>query len=123
MAQAGYDPAAVQAIVNSKLGASAQRTYTVQSGDTLSGIAARYGTTWQHLADINGLADPNLIYPGQVLTVDGGAPAPAARTYTVQSGDTLSGIASAYGTSWQRLADINGLSNPDVIYPGQVLRV
>ena len=123
LSQAGYDPDAVQAIVNAKLGASAQRTYTVQSGDTLSGIAAQYGTTWQHLADLNGLSNPNLIYPGQVLMVDGIAPAPAQQTYTVQSGDTLSGIAAAYGTSWQRLADINGLGNPNLIYPGQVLRV
>lgn len=123
LANAGYDYDAIQSIVNAKLGASApaRQTYTVQSGDTLSGIAARYGTSWQHLAGLNGLADPNLIYPGQVLTVDGNAP--AQQTYTVQSGDTLSGIASAYGTSWQHLADINGIGNPDVIYPGQVLRV
>lgn len=125
LARAGYDPDAVQAIVNAKLGASApaQQTYTVQSGDTLSGIAARYGTSWQHLAELNGLADPNVIYPGQTLVVDGSAPAPAAQTYTVQPGDTLSGIAAAYGTSWQHLADINGIGNPDMIYPGQVFRV
>lgn len=123
LSQAGYDPDAVQAIVNAKLGASAQQTYTVQSGDTLSGIAAQYGTSWQHLAELNGIADPNIIYPGQVLAVDGSAPAPAAQTYTVQSGDTLSGIASAYGTSWQRLAEINGIGNPDMIYPGQVLTI
>lgn len=123
LSQAGYDYDAIQSIVNAKLGASAQQTYTVQPGDTLSGIAAAYGTTWQHLAELNGLADPNIIYPGQVLAVDGSAPAPAAQTYTVQSGDTLSGIASAYGTSWQRLADINGIANPDIIYPGQVLTI
>jgi lysozyme len=127
LSQAGYDPDAVQAIVNSKLGVSApaQQTYTVQSGDTLSGIAAQYGTSWQHLAELNGIVDPNVIYPGQVLAVDGSAPAPAPaqQTYTVQSGDTLSGIAAAYGTSWQHLADINGLANPDVIYPGQVLTI
>ena len=124
LSQAGYDPDSVQSIVNAKLGASSQsQTYTVQSGDTLSGIAAQYGTSWQHLAELNGLADPNLIYPGQVLTVDGNAPAPAQQTYTVQSGDTLSGIASAYGTSWQHLADINGIADPNLIYPGQVLRV
>lgn len=71
LAQAGYDPSAVQSIVNSKLGASApvQKTYTVKRGDTLSGIAAKYGTSWKHLADINGIANPNLIYPGQVLTI------------------------------------------------------
>lgn len=69
LSQAGYDPDAIQAVVNEKLGASARKTYTVKSGDTLSGIAAAYGTSWQHLADINGIANPNLIYPGQVLTV------------------------------------------------------
>lgn len=71
LAQAGYDPDAIQSIVNAKLGASApaRKTYTVKSGDTLSGIAAAYGTSWQHLASINGIANPNLIYPGQVLTV------------------------------------------------------
>lgn len=83
----------------------------------------QYGTSWQHLADLNGLADPNLIYPGQTLVVDGSAPAPAAQTYTVQPGDTLSAIASAYGTSWQHLADINGIADPNLIYPGQTLRV
>ncbi len=123
LAQAGYDYDAIQSIVNAKLGASAQQTYTVQPGDTLSGIAAAYCTTWQHLAELNGLADPNIIYPGQVLVVDGSAPVPAAQTYTVQSGDTLSGIASAYGTSWQRLADINGIADPNLIYPGQVLTI
>lgn len=60
-----YD--AVQAKVNQLAGAA--RTYTVQSGDTLSGIAAKYGTSWQALAAKNGLANPNLIYPGQVLSI------------------------------------------------------
>lgn len=127
LSAAGYDPDAVQAIVNEKLGASPQpaaQTYTVQSGDTLSGIASAYGTSWQHLAEINGISNPDMIYAGQVLTIDGaGQAAPAVQTYTVQSGDTLSGIAAAYGTSWQHLAEINGISNPDVIYPGQVLTV
>lgn len=61
---------AVQAIVNQKLGGGHQsRTYTVRAGDTLSGIAARYGTTWQRLQQINGIADANRIYPGQVLRI------------------------------------------------------
>lgn len=95
-------------------------TYTVQAGDTLSGIAARYGTTYQYLADINDIANPNLIYVGQVLTISGGgASAPQQTVYTVQSGDTLSGIAAAYGTTYQHLAEINGISDPNLIYPGQ----
>lgn len=70
LAQAGYDSDAVQSIVNSKLGSSSHgQTYTVKSGDTLSGIASAYGTSWQHLADINGISNPDVIYPGQVLTI------------------------------------------------------
>ena len=70
--QAGYNPATIQAKVNAKLVASrpAARTYTVRAGDNLSAIAARYGTTYQALAAKNGLANPNLIYPGQVLKID-----------------------------------------------------
>lgn len=101
--------------------APASRTYTVKSGDTLSGIAAKYGTTYQHLADINGISNPNVIYAGQVLKIDGAAT--AAKTYTVKSGDTLSGIAAKYGTTYQHLAQINGIGNPDLIHPGQVLKI
>lgn len=101
--------------------APAAKTHTVQSGETLSGIATKYGTTYQHLAAINGIANPNLIYAGQVLKIDGSA-APA-KTYTVQGGDTLSGIAAKYNTTYQKLAQINGISNPNVIYPGQVLKI
>ena len=43
--------------------------YTVQSGDTLSGIAAKYGTNYQSIANLNGISNPNLIYPGQKLRV------------------------------------------------------
>lgn len=74
---AGYDPNAIQALVNQKLGATARpaapkptaQYYVVRRGDTLSGIAARYGTTYQHLAQINGIANPNRIYVGQKIRV------------------------------------------------------
>lgn len=99
-------------------------TYTVRSGDTLSGIASRFGTSWQELQRINGIPDANKIYPGQVLKLPGGGkPAPAKRTYVVRAGDTLSGIAARYGTSWQALAQKNNLANPNLIFPGQVLRI
>lgn len=105
----------------------ASGTYTVQSGDTLSGIAAQHGTSWQTLQQLNGIADPNLIYPGQVLKLPGGAPAPSpspsVTTYTIQPGDTLSGIAAQYGTSVSSLVALNGIANPDVIYAGQTIRV
>lgn len=94
-------------------------TYTVRYGDTLSGIASRYGTSANTLASINGISNPNWIYPGQVLRVSG----TVSQSYTVRYGDTLSGIASAHGTTWQALAQKNGLSNPNWIYPGQTLNI
>lgn len=107
--------------------AAPQGTYTVRSGDTLSSIAARYGTTYQMLAAINGIADPNKIYPGQVLRLSGAVnSAPAgggAGNYTVVAGDTLSGIAQRYNTTWQALQAMNGLANPNLIKVGQVLKV
>lgn len=103
--------------------ANTGKTHTVQSGETLSGIAAKYGTTYQQLAQINGIADPNKIFAGQVLSLGNAAPPPAARTYTVKSGDNLSKIAAAHGTDWPTLARLNGLADPNRIYPGQVLRL
>lgn len=101
-------------------------TYTVKSGDTLSGIAARFGTTYQYLASVNGISNPNVINVGQVLKVPNAGnttPTPSATQYTVQKGDTLSGIAAKYGTTYQVLAQINGIANPNVISVGQVLTV
>lgn len=104
--------------------APAAGTYTVVSGDTLSGIAARYGTTVAALAAANGIANPNLIRVGQVLQLSSSAPAPAAQgEYTVQPGDTLSAIAQRYGTNYQTLAAINGIENPNLIRVGQKLKV
>ena len=69
LANAGYDYNTIQDLVNKKMGVSTTKTYTVKSGDTLSAIAAKYGTTYQELAAKNGIADPNKIYPGQVLKI------------------------------------------------------
>jgi GH25 family lysozyme M1 (1,4-beta-N-acetylmuramidase) len=69
LTEAGYDYNAVQNRVNEILGTSTQKTYTVKKGDTLSGIASKYGTTYQELAKKNGIKNPNLIYPGQVIKI------------------------------------------------------
>lgn len=66
---AGYDYDSVQNKVNELCGVASGTYYTVQSGDTLSGIAAMYGTTYQEIANINGIANPNIIYVGQTLRI------------------------------------------------------
>lgn len=97
-----------------------QNTYIVKSGDTLSGIASKFGTTYQELARVNGIVNPNLIYVGQVLKINGQA---QEKTYIVKSGDTLSGIAKKYNTTYQAIARKNNIANPNKIYVGQVLKI
>ena len=72
LTDAGYNYDAVQKIVNQKMAAKKQTApvyYVVKRGDTLSGIASKYGTTYQKLAQMNGIANPNRIYAGQRIRV------------------------------------------------------
>lgn len=107
----------------SSSGSSGSATYTVRSGDCLSTIGSRFEVSWRSIASANGIKSPYWIYPGQKLTIPGGSGANTAKTYTVRSGDTLSEIAARYGTTYTHLAQINGISNPNRIYTGQVLKV
>lgn len=102
-----------------------ETTYVVKAGDTLSGIASRYGTTYQELARINNIANPNLIHVGQVIKIptSGTNSTSNVITYTVKKGDTLSGIASRYGTTYQKIAKDNGIANPNLIYAGKTLKI
>ncbi len=69
-------------------------TYTVQSGDSLSAIAAKYGTSSATLASLNGISNPNYIYVCQVLKISRATTSYASTsTYTVKYGDNLSTIA------------------------------
>ena len=113
------------------------QTYVVKKGDTLFEIALRFGVSVQALAAANGITDPKLIRPGQVLVrpqpgVTPPAPAMTAaptvtpsprpqQTYVVKKGDTLSEIALRFGVSVQALAAANGITDPKLIRPGQVL--
>ena len=99
-------------------------TYTVQRNDNLTEIANRFGTTVAELVRLNNIANPNLIYPGQVLIIrenGGSTPPSGTTTYTVQRNDTLSEIAARFGTTVNALTLANGIADPDLIYPGQVL--
>lgn len=129
---AGYDYNIIQGIVNASYNQPKDTItyYTVKKGDTLSGIGSKYGVAWKDIAKLNNIAGPKyIIYTGQVLKIPvkgSGSSQPSTpvyKTYTVKSGDTLSGIASKFGTTYQKIAELNGISNPNLIYPGQVLKI
>lgn len=99
--------------------------YTIRRGDTLWSIATRYGTTVQNIVNWNNIQNPNLIYPGQRLILYGNYSSSSSNTvyYTVQRGDTLWRIARRYRTCPRRIARLNGITNPNLIYSGQVLKI
>jgi len=122
-------------------------TYVVQRGDYLAKLALEWEVSWQDLAALNGIVYPYVIHPGQELhkpvvggtqetpTVPAATPAsideedipestptPVVQaTYVVQSGDHLMKIARALELDWQAIAELNGLSHPYLLYPGDVL--
>lgn len=103
------------------------RHHTVQRGQTLSAIAARYDVSTGTLMSVNDLASPHRIRPGQRLRVPGVAPTASGGVrdgvYTVQPGDTLSEISDRFRVSMEQLAEENDLANSHRIYAGQKLRI
>ena len=122
----GYDYEAIQKIVNQSYESQpSYTTYTVKSGDTLSGIGAKLGVNWRDIASLNGISSPYTIYVGQKLKISGSSKKPSTsstRTYTVKSGDTLSEIGQKLGVNWKTIASKNGISSPYTIYVGQKLK-
>ena len=100
---------------------SHETIYIVKKGDTLSGIAKKYNTTYQKLAKDNNIENPNLIYPNQKIIIKQETTNNVSQEtiYIVKKGDTLSGIAKKYNTTYQKLAKDNNIENPNLIYPNQ----
>ena len=110
-------------------------SYIVKKGDNLTRIASAHGVSIQALRTANGLSGDTLQI-GQTLVVPGGGSTPSApqpvsspepslgdNTHTVRSGDNLSRIAVTYGTTVEKLMELNGLANANSIRIGQVLTV
>jgi LysM repeat protein len=111
-------------------------SHAVRPGETMSGLAQRYGTDVDSLARANRVRDPDRIIAGRSLAVPDTARAramaahPAGRgagatalTYRVKTGDTVWDIARRSGTSVRAVLEANGLRASSLIHPGQVLRL
>ena len=105
--------------------AASPTTYIVQRGDTLSLIARRYNTTVQAIAELNGIANPNLIHVGQRLIIpsESDSPPPPTQIHIVQPDETLTRIASRYGTTILAIVAANDLADPSLILVGQRLAI
>ena len=117
--------------------AGAGGRYTVVRGDTISAIAARFGVTTQAVLAANGLGWSSIIYPGQIIAIPAGghaaasaAPAPppapsaapsAGTSYTIVAGDTLSALATRFGTTTAAIMAANGMGSSTIIYSGRTL--
>jgi putative chitinase len=108
-----------------------QSYYTVQRGDTLARIAARFGTTVWAIAQANNIQNINWIYAGMYLVIPSGGsyppPPPPQQPnvipYVVQRGDTLARIAAQFGTTVQAIVSYNNIWNPNRIYWGLVIYI
>ena len=97
-------------------------TYTVRPGNTLYGIAQFFGSEVKAIAKANGLRPPYTVYPNQELVIPVGKLNPP-RYYVVRPGDTITSIADRYGLELEDLLNLNRLENPNIIYPGQILKL
>jgi LysM repeat protein len=101
--------------------------HTVRAGQNLNQIARYYGVTVQAIVSANNLWNPNLIYTGQVLLIPVSCQPPPSKTCTithvVKRGEYLKIIAARYGTTVAAIVNLNGIRNPNLIYPGQRLKI
>jgi LysM repeat protein len=91
-------------------------TYSVRPGDTLNRVATDFGVASEIIMRTSGLADPNLLLPGQVLTI----PRESGWLYRVQPGETLDSVALRFGISTSDLVAANTLTSP-ILRPGDLL--
>jgi LysM repeat protein/predicted Zn-dependent peptidase len=121
------------------------RTHVVRRGDTLSGLAVKYGVNVRGIAEQNGMGSKQTIRTGETLQIPWGSKSDQSKnsnkssggssgssdassgssttTHKVTSGETLSGIAHKHGVSTVALARANGISHKAMVRVGQTLNV
>ena len=98
------------------------QVYQIMPGDTLEGIANRYGTTFNNLISINGIDGQNSLTPGTYIVVPK-LENDIFNSYIVKKGDDLYSIAERFNTTVDLLELVNGLKKGEYIYPNQELLI
>ncbi len=123
--------AKIDAVPEQHTGSQQVAQHRVRRGETLSGIALKYGTTVNEIARFNNIYRNNYIVAGQVLKIPqagavmpAGSPAVSEKliTYEVRRGDSLWLLANRYNTTTKRIQDINNLNSVN-LYIGQKLKI
>ena len=96
-------------------------SYTVQRGDTLYSIASQSKMAMSELAELNNISANSGLRIGQSIKIPAGSTVP--EQYTVQSGDTLTGIASRYNLGMDYVANVNGINRNTGLRVGQRLKL
>jgi LysM repeat protein len=119
------DSAGESESTNSEQAGGEAVSHIVQPGETLYGIAQKYGVDANIVAEANNIANPNQLRVGQKISIPGittrEAAAALGRVHVIQSGESLSAIAQQYGVTAEEIITFNNISNPDAIYVGQEL--
>lgn len=114
---------AINQVEDPKVNKEDRILYKVRRGDTLSEIALKFNTTVGHLAAINSIKNPNLIYTGEIIVISHNYNNRKTKEYKIKIGDTLSEIALKFNTTVNYLVEINKIKNPNLIYAGEYLIV
>jgi peptidoglycan LD-endopeptidase LytH len=96
--------------------------YTVQRGDTLSEIARDHDVSLSDVIELNEISNADLIRPGQVILIPG-VDGSVEQVHVVSTGESLTKIANAYGSSASAIAQANNLANPNLIRPGEQILI
>lgn len=96
--------------------------YTIADGDTLWNLAEQFGTTVNDIIRFNRIQNPDELRVGQIIRIPV-IQVEIPRWYVVQNGDSVYQIAKRFDIPIDMVIEYNNLSNPDLIFPGQVLRL
>ncbi len=100
--------------------AEANNHYEVKKGDTIWGISQKFDVNYKKVIEVNKMSNPGLIYPGDTIIIPKKKKddSDKKKKYEVKKGDTIWGISQKFDVNYKKVIEVNKVSNPGLIYPG-----